>query len=77
MIVTTDGPIKELKNVLKALKLMKRTLNVFWNGEENMNSCFQLLFSLPSGSLIVGSQIEIEKVFSLAKILMNLKRCEL
>jgi len=56
---------------------MKRTLNEFWNGEENMNPCFQLLFSLLVGYLIVGSQIEIEKVFSLAKILMNLKRCEL
>jgi hypothetical protein len=56
---------------------MKRTLNVFWNGEKNMNPCFQLLLSLLVGSLIVGSQIEIERIFSLAKILMNLKKCEL
>jgi hypothetical protein len=30
---------------------MQRTISVFWNGGENMNPCFQLLFSLSIESL--------------------------
>jgi hypothetical protein len=26
---------------------MEKALSIFWRGEENMNTCFQSLFSLP------------------------------
>jgi hypothetical protein len=53
---------------------MQRTLSVLWNGGESMNPSFQLLFSLLINFFgIRGSQIEIKRIFSLAKILMNLK----
>ncbi len=57
---------------------MQRTLIVHWNGGENMNPCFQLLFSLLVKSLgLWDYKIEIEKIFSLVGILTNLKRCRL
>jgi hypothetical protein len=62
----------------RGIKLMQRTLIVHWNGGENMNPCFQLLFSLLVKSLgLWDYKIEIEKIFSLVGILTNLKRCRL
>jgi len=53
--VGTNEPTKEMVNrnwkCSNGTKLMQRTLSVFWSGGENMNICFQLLFSLPIESL--------------------------
>jgi hypothetical protein len=42
---------------------MWKILNVLFNGEKNMNLCFLQLDSFPIILGIVGSQIEIERIF--------------
>ncbi len=45
-------------------KLMQRTLSVLWNGGENMNPCFQLLFSLLVKSLgLWDCELKLKRIF--------------
>jgi hypothetical protein len=53
---------------------MQKTSRALWSGAKNMNLCSQLLvFFVPKKLRIIGSQIEIEKIFSLYYIQINLK----
>jgi hypothetical protein len=57
---------------------MQKTSSALWSGGKNMNLCSQLLVFFSKQILrIIGSQIEIEKIFSLILILTNLKKCHL
>jgi hypothetical protein len=57
---------------------MQKTSRALWSGAKNMNLCSQLLvFFVPKKLRVIGSQIEIEKIFSLIHIQINLKNCHL
>jgi hypothetical protein len=57
---------------------MQSTLVVFLGGGKTMNPCFPTIAFMTHNFFgIVGSQIEIEKIFALVKILTNLRRCML
>jgi hypothetical protein len=57
---------------------MQKTSSALWSDGKNMNLCSQLLVFFSKQVLgIIGSQIEIERIFYLTHILANLKKCHL
>jgi hypothetical protein len=57
---------------------MSKTLNVHFNGGKNMRAHFFLIGSYVKQIFkIVGSQIEIEKIFSLTEIFISFRRYHL
>jgi len=82
MVTNTNELTKELVNqkLMIFRKFQANAKNIKWPLEwwKNLNLCSQLLVFFSRQILrIIGSQIEIEKIFSLSHIFINLKKCHL
>ncbi len=56
---------------------MLKTSSAHCNGRKNMKACFIVGFCARQMLRIVGYQIEIRRIFSLTRILTNLRKCHL